>query len=202
MAINYGFSSENAKALLLKLGVDKDLLKSVFAFGWGVKLTANELVFVKDLEHHVVPLDLATMQKLSAGTLSAAALTKISKDVDSTVALIINQSAQAAAGVLDDLPQSEPVSAPESPKITAPGLTFTGPSKSTPKSGPAPESGLLADLQPFQAEDGGPGDAARRQDDVSAGEGDFPWLPLFRGRRQSGPAHRRQAVRSNVVGPH
>ena len=94
----------------------------------------------KDLEHHVVPLDLATMQKLSAGTLSAAALAKISKDVDSTVALIINQSAQAAAGALDDLPPAEPVPAPVPEKRRA--SPSPARSKSTPKDGPAPESGF------------------------------------------------------------
>ena len=144
MAINFGFSSKNAHALLVKLGVDKEVLTSVFAFGWGVKLTAYELAFIKDAEKHPVPIDLTTMQKLSAGTLSAAALAKVSEAAKVTVAQVLTVLAQAAAGVLDELPEPEL----QVPDQTSPGLTFANAAKK-PKSAPAaPAAGFWPVFDP------------------------------------------------------
>ena len=153
MAINYGFSEENAKALLLKLGVDKDVLKSVFAFGWGVKLTASELAFVKDAEKHPVPIDLATMQKLSAGTLSAAALAKISEAAKVTVAQVTDRVSSGRGGGAGRLLRRS--QRRKSPDQTSPGLTFADAAEIEAQERACARCGLLADLRSAQAEDGG-----------------------------------------------
>ena len=81
MPVNFGFSSENAKALLFKLGVSNVDLAAISAMGWGVKLTATEMALVKGDVKHVMPITLSTMQDLSSGKLGPLALATLVKQV-------------------------------------------------------------------------------------------------------------------------
>ena len=69
MPVNFGFSSENAKALLLKLDIPKGVIDTVEAFGWKLKLTDAEISLSKDGTVQSVPVSLSTLQALSAGKL-------------------------------------------------------------------------------------------------------------------------------------
>jgi hypothetical protein len=83
--VNFGFTSDNAKALLIKLGISNVELAAVDAMGWGVKLTANEIAFVKDDHKHSVQVGLMTLQMLSSGTLALSEVQKLKTAVKGAI---------------------------------------------------------------------------------------------------------------------
>ena len=74
MAINFGFSSKNAHALLVKLNVDENLLKQLEGKGWTPVLNQTEVALVKGDFSTALPITVGQMNNLYSGKLSVGEL--------------------------------------------------------------------------------------------------------------------------------
>ena len=74
MAINFGFSSKNAHALLVKLNVDENLLKQLEGKGWTPVLNQTEVALVKGDYSTALPITVGQMNNLYGGKLSVGEL--------------------------------------------------------------------------------------------------------------------------------
>jgi hypothetical protein len=74
MAINFGFSSKNAHALLVKLNVDENLLKQLEGKGWTPVLNSTEVALVKGDFSTCLPITVGQMNNLYSGKLSVGEL--------------------------------------------------------------------------------------------------------------------------------
>ncbi len=109
MPVNFGFSSENAKALLLKLDIPKGVIDTVEAFGWKLKLTDAEISLSKDGTVQSVPVSLSTLQALSAGKLLPKDYAPLASAVSTMMANVCTSDAGIAVETttIDELPPLE-----------------------------------------------------------------------------------------------
>ena len=70
MPVNFGFSSDNAKGLMLKLGIPKPVIEAAESLGWKLALTDKEISLSKGSVTHAVPVSLAALQAANSGKLS------------------------------------------------------------------------------------------------------------------------------------
>ena len=109
MAINFGFSSKNAHALLVKLGVDEGTLKDLEAAGWTPGLAKDAVTLSKPPLYFAKPITVDQMNKLYAGQLSIGALHGLKANAEELlkqagVAHLKEKFPMAQASDLDDEP--------------------------------------------------------------------------------------------------
>jgi hypothetical protein len=135
VALTINHSSTNGKSLLIKLGVTKEALAELLDKGWDVKLTAKHLTFVKGEMAQGVPVDLATLNSIAAGTLGIAQKAQLVQHVKA-----------AMQGALLELPNASWVAGATTPLSPEPmeteasaGITFVSTGLGKPKDAPPPK---------------------------------------------------------------
>jgi len=133
MAVTVNYNSMNGKSILLKLGVTKEALAALLDQAWDVQLTAKTLAFVKGDVSHPVPVDLATLNAIAAGSLGIAQKAQL--------VMAIKGAMQSAMLNLQPVPETKALP-PEHVGIDPAadgGLTFVSTGLGKPKEAPAPK---------------------------------------------------------------
>jgi hypothetical protein len=107
--VNFGFSSENAKGLMLKLGIPKPVIEAAESLGWKLALTDKEISLSKDSVTHAVPVSLAALQAANAGKLLPKDQAALESEVSALLAKAcmttgIDYAVVPQATTIDELP--------------------------------------------------------------------------------------------------